>query len=490
MPMFDPPLLPATLPTPVEIRLTAERVKIDAGESMGMTGLHYLRPLGDTAYGGVSVFGATAGNRGGFFGWGVSGGFRARHRDWLAEAGLFVGGGGGSPAWVGGGLMWRPHAGLSYRWGDFEFGAGVAEVRFPSGIVDSRHLFLQASWSGQALFGPPGGHAGTAEVPWSGMALPTEVTAQVGSYRPRSGSLRRDGTGPAAALHHGGAVWRRALGPPSGALQPYGFLSTAGAMSREYAGYAELIGGVGADWALPFAPALRLRAEAGVGSGGAGALADTGGGLLRKGSVGLVFDPGSALRVAAMVGRAGSAGPFDVSERRIEIGVRGFDVVPGGAVAASAAPPWRWEPWSLAAGVNHYARAPRADGSHSGFGVSWLRLERELDPHWRLLGQAGIGVSGNAGGVATGQLGIGWLAAPVAGGWRFGAEASVGVVGGGDVKVGNGLVGQAQLQARCALTPAWSLRADLGRLQGRETGLSGPMAGLSVVYAFSRPQGR
>ena len=83
------------------------------------------------------------------------------------------------------------------------------------------------------------------------------------------------------------------------------------------------------------------------------------------------------------------------------------------------------------------------------------------------------------------QRGI-WLADT---GWRLGAEASVGAAGGGAVKVGGGLVAQAQLQARYSLSPQWALQADAGWLRSRQGSLSSPLLGLSAVVSFSRLQG-
>ena len=116
MPVDTAPPLPPTFvqASAVELRLSTEQVRVSDQATMGLAGLHYLRPVGNKGYGGVSVFGATQGDRGGFFGWGLSGGYRLREGPWQAEAGLFVGGGGGSPAWVGGGLMLRPHLAASH----------------------------------------------------------------------------------------------------------------------------------------------------------------------------------------------------------------------------------------------------------------------------------------------------------------------------------------------------------------------------------------
>ena len=518
MPLPDvPPQPPLAYAVPVAVLLSTERVTVAPSTRMGMTGLHYLRPVTPQLYGGVSVFAATQGDRGGFFGWGLSGGYRLREGPWQAEAGLFVGGAGGSPGWVGGGLMLRPHASVSGQWGRLTAGLGVSQVWFPNGQVRSTQPYATLGWTDDVLFGPAGGGesfraadgaanrattgatrgAATAAL-WSSdwaatHALPTETAAAVGRYSLTT-SARRDGSGSAPPLQYGGLVLRRALPLQLGVAQPYWMLGVAGGLTAAYAGYAELLGGVGLQAGLPWGLPLSGRVEAALGSGGAGTALDTGGGLLRKLSAGLTWQVLPQLGLTASVGRVSSSGPFKAQEARLELAWRGWDIVPGEASGLLPAPGTvAWAPWSFSAGEAWYARMRRDDrsgGEQPSLGLAALKLERELGPHWRVLGQAGIATHGGAGGYATGQLGLGWLTARRADtGWRLGAEASVGAAGGGAVQVGGGLIGQAQLQARYSLTPQWSVQADAGWLRSRHGALSSPLLGLSAVVSFSRLQG-
>ena len=523
---------------PTVVQLTAERVRVGPGQQMGLAGLHYLRPLGDgasdataaaagaQAYAGLSVFAATHGDRGGFFGWGISAGYRWQHGPWSADAGGFVGGGGGSPGWVGGGLMLRPQVTVAHAWGPFSLGLGVSQLWFPNGQVRSTQPQLSLRWTDSAFVGPAAGVGplhGPAPAGWAAQALPTETAALIGQYQMRGQSVRRDGTGNTAPLRYGGLVVRRALSGSLASLdgwgnvQPYWLLGAAGSLTAAYAGYAELLGGVGARWDLQPAVGLplALRAEVAVGSGGAGALADTGGGLLRRVAGGLTWQIGPQLSLSAMGGRLASAGRFNPSETRFELAYRGWDVVPGAAPVGSAPPAsLAWAPWEVSAGWAQYQQLRRDDGRLPGLGVATLKLSRVLsaggpggrsghrsdgladgpssgqDATWRLVGQAAIATNGGAGGYATGQLGLGWLSALLGGtAWRVGAEATVGAAGGGSVQVGGGLVGQAQLQARYDLSPQWALLADAGWLRSRHGVLSTPLVGVSAVYSFSRLQG-
>lgn len=501
MPLADIP--PSTPPTPprlqvevstIDLALTTEKLPVAPGIKMGLAGLHALRPVTPNLSIGPSVFGATTGDRGGFFGWGLSTAYRWRHGPWSAEAGLFVGGGGGSPAWVGGGLMLRPSLLLSRDVGPLRLGLGVSQVNFPSGTVRATLPFASLAWTGDALFGPPGGGPGLASEGWSDRAWPTETGATLGQYTLRKGSARRDGMGNAPPLRVGGLVLRRDLpGTPLGdasGLRPYWLLSTAGSITAAYAGYAEFLGGLGLRHALPFYPPLALRVEAALGSGGAGTALDTAGGLLGKASLGLSWQAGRQVTVTALAGVTESRGRFSAHEYRIEMAWRGWDVVPGGARSTDEPDTaLAWKPWTAAAGWAQYTPMRRADGSAPGLGVAVLKLEREIGPHWRLVGQAGIASNGNAGGYATGQLGVGWLGPALFDKrWRFGAEASLGAAGGGGVDVGDGIIGQVQGVARYAVTPGWALQIDAGWLRSRQGALSAPYIGLSSVVAFSRLQ--
>jgi hypothetical protein len=362
----------------------------------------------------------------------------------------------------------------------------------PSGLVHSTQPFVTIAWASDVLLGPPGGDAPPADVGLAVSAMPTETEVAVGRYLMRAQPVPSSGNAAAAELRYGGLVFRRALAGSLFGAQPYWLMSAAGSLTQAYTGYAELMGGIGAKYPLPFVPAISLRIEGAIGSGGAGSALDTGGGLLRKMSAGVSWRIGPQLTLAASAGRIASRGAFDASEIQSELGLQGWDVVPGETRTIGPAPATlSWTPWSLSTGMNLYARAPREGGGEPGLGTTVLKIERAIDRNWRLVGQASIGVSGNAGGFATGQFGLGWLTAPVANaGWQFGAEATVGAAGGGMVRVGGGVIGQAQMQARYALSPEWALQADAGWLRSKQGTLASPFVGLSAVYSFSRLQGK
>lgn len=486
----DPPAVP------VWVSVSTERVDVRDGQHMGLIGLSYEREFGPDWRGGMAVYGASTGNRGGFFGWGLSVARQARWGDWHAEGGLFVGGGGGSPPWVGSGLMLRPYVELGYRIAPpLTLGLGWSQVRFPDGKVSSTQPQMALRWQMDSRLG----QAAMADTPApvAGDSKPVDVEfVGIGGQYQMSQSPRRSGLGDHGHLRYGGLAYRRglAVGSVAGA-QPYAVLTTLGAVAGGYDGFAELTGGLGMKW--PLAPQWALRAEAAVGSAGAGATVDTGGGFIHKLGAAVEWRPWPAWSVGLHGGLVRSRGPFQARELRVALAwhQQEFESIGSGAVDASAGssnpPAGRWVPWAVAASLQHFSCMQRDSGTARAAQILGLQLERGLDENWHLLARAGTGVGGQAGGYATGQLGVGWLTAP----WResasrVGMQASLGAAGGGGVQVSGGLFGEAQLLARLPLASDWALQFGAGQFKSARGPLSSPFVGVGVVSTFSRLQGR
>ena len=190
----------------MEVSLTTESVAVNDGMHMGMVGLNYQRLFTPHWLGGMSVYGATQGNREWlFFAWGLNGAYRLHHGPWQAEAGLFVGGGGGSPPWVGSGLMLRPHLEIAHAWGPLSAGLGVSWVSFPDGLVRSSQPYASLRWTTDAFIGS-GSLAGLpTAVPdtTDAQTLDTEFVAVLGGYSMRQ-SPRRNRSGGTPMLQFGG----------------------------------------------------------------------------------------------------------------------------------------------------------------------------------------------------------------------------------------------------------------------------------------------
>ena len=312
-PQHPPSALPVAVPvSAIDIALTAEQVAVADGPKMGLVGLHALRPVTPGLRIGPSVFGAVSGDRGGFFGWGLSAAYRWRQGAWSAEAGLFVGGGGGSPAWVGSGLMLRPSLIFARDIGPLRLGLGLSQVHFPSGTVRSTQPTASLSWTGDTLVGPAGGGPGWATEGWSDRAWPYEVAASIGQYTLRAGSARRDGSGSGTPLRVAGLVVRRDLPGDAGLglvllkiereIGPqWRLVGRAGIAAHGAAGgYATGQLGVGWLGRALFDERWRFGAEATLGAAGGGGVA-VGSGLIgqAQGVARYAVTPAWALQIDA-----------------------------------------------------------------------------------------------------------------------------------------------------------------------------------------------
>ena len=102
---------------------------------MRFTGIHYNVELSDWgAYGGLGIYGAVSGIRGGFFTLGLNLGVREYLSDQLfTDIGFNFGGGGGAAAPDGGGAFILPHINLGFDFKDFRVQTGWSYVDFFDG---------------------------------------------------------------------------------------------------------------------------------------------------------------------------------------------------------------------------------------------------------------------------------------------------------------------------------------------------------------------
>ena len=126
------------------LRFSFEEIDMpDAGEQMGLYSIGAYDQLNPWLYGGITLYGAATGSRGGFFTGGYTLGVEHQLIDNLnIDAGGYVGAGGGGAAAQGGGLMIRPHIGLKYDFGSSSLGLNYSYVDFPNGDISSDAIAL------------------------------------------------------------------------------------------------------------------------------------------------------------------------------------------------------------------------------------------------------------------------------------------------------------------------------------------------------------
>jgi hypothetical protein len=462
---------------PLTWQVDAERWRLPGGERTGVLGARSLFSLDGSGSGwhaGPALYGAATGRRGGLFAfggellWRTPGPAGSR-----VDAGLFVGGGGGAAAPVGGGLMLRPH--LDWQWpvGPAWVGATVSRVSFPDGRIGSTQWGLTLGLDDRFR---------SVEVGQSA-PLPAGWRSGFGVDRAWGVAGRTRGRDERGRHGHGGLRVERSLEPGRYATVEAGAAASGGAD-----GYAEVLLGLGQEWALDRAGAWRVGGRVAAGLAGGGGV-DTGGGALlrvaatahwaawRDGLIGLELGHSLApdgrhrathasLMLGWMLDRPEAAGGGPVSS------VRTDDV--------------EW-----AALVAHFPRVAFRDGSRDTMQTVGLRVRRPIDaalgPHWQVAGELHFAAGGKAGAYGAGLVGLA-LGTPVSQpGWQWSAELLGGAAGGGGVDSRGGAVLQPMLRAGYGSgAQRWQLA--VGRIRSLRGDLDSPLVELSWALALGLPR--
>lgn len=117
-------------------------------QSMGVLGIHATTDFSPWLYGGLGLYSAVSGEKGGFFGLALEGGvhhFLFTHTLW--DVGTRIGGAGGHNVPVGGGLFYEPYAGIQYQYHHFRAELYYSYVDFVYGKIDSAQVGLMLGFA-------------------------------------------------------------------------------------------------------------------------------------------------------------------------------------------------------------------------------------------------------------------------------------------------------------------------------------------------------
>jgi hypothetical protein len=454
-----------------QLALSFERVKFPAGDKAGMIGVNYLLEVAPNVYLGPAAYGTVTGRRGGFF---TAGGEANWHWPLVSDlelvTGLYVGGGGGSPATVGGGLMLRPHVDVMWKLNGARFGVTASQVRFPNGFIRSNQIGVQlAADSTFSWYGAE--HAGQTvqSDARSGVGI-DRVRAIAGAYKPKKGLINTNGTPTAATIAYAGSRMERFLTP-----NLYWGVEASGAASGNQAGYAEFLGTLGAETALAD-DALTLGARLALGMGGG--WLPVGGGQLAKVS-GYASAHLSRDWFLSLEGGYATApgGTFRASFGALSLGLDLDHPYAPGSQARVVENEW-------VMGSQHYLRAARQNGSKPSLDALTFRLNRYLGENVYLTGQAHSAYLGNAGGYSVGLLGAGVRVKNLPLGLTAGAELLAGAAGGGNVDSSGGAVVQPTVYLGLPLNADFGLRLSVGQMKSLKGKLNTPVIDLAATYNF------
>lgn len=469
----QPPAVPSNQ-VPLSMTLGFERVALPGDEHMGLVGASVLFDIGAQWWAGPAVYGAASGERGGLF----VGGIELQRRWSVAErmqlvTGLYAGGGGGAAAPVGGGLMLRPALSLLREFGPLQAGVSWSHVRFPSGRIDSSQLGLVLAWDGSFGSVDPALAGQRVRAPdRSGLGF-DRVVGTLTRYHMRDGSGRNIGlvgTRMEQRVGYGGAHWG---------------LEAAAAAQGNAAGYMELLGSAGHDWALwsdgSSAPRVGVRVALGLGGGGA---VPTGGGVIGKAALTLAAEPTPGWRIGAEQGvLRGTRSRMRASTTQLWVSA---DLEPARPLGwrSRSGPVVRTE-WSGT--VQSMLRARRNDGSRRALETVGLKLNRYVAPWFYVSGQAHSAFAGGAGAFSIGLLGAGVATLPEGSAWQVGAEVLAGAAGGAGVSTSGGAIVQGLGWLGWSAEPTSQWRLGAGAVRSLNGALRSPVLELAWVRRFGQP---
>ena len=472
------------------LRFSFEEIDMpDAGEQMGLYSIGAYDQINPWLYGGITLYGAATGSRGGFFTGGYTLGLERQLFDKLIfDGGVYFGAGGGGAAAQGGGLMIRPHIGLKYDIGWSELGLNYTYVDFPNGDISSDSIAISLDIPFNSLtLNLEDDELTVADyfgVDWSNVSRHrSHLAARVRTYSPTSGSRTTSGGSINDSLGLVGVDFSYFLDE-----NWFTTFETAGAFSGEVGGYAELLAGIG--YRLPLTKDDRLALLPALTIGGAGGgTVETGGGFVARANLGLEYLLSPDLSVIIDGGYLTAPdGDFDAPYFGFNlaylIGTFAQDQkgAPLRETEVIKTNKWRFRP-----AHQWYLDAQRKGGSSSDMQLLGGKIDWIGGDWWYLTGQGLSAYEGGAGGYSEGHWGVG-IFSPSWKNWQLYGEMLIGAGGGGGVDSGSALLYKPSLGLEYKLNKDFSLQAGLGKVISKEGNLDANTLEVNLLWRFGTPK--
>ena len=468
------------------LRFSFEEIDMpDAGENMGLYVIGAYDRLNSWLYGGITLYGAASGSRGGFFTGGYTLGVEHKLTDkWILDAGGYLGAGGGGSAAQGGGLMIRPHIGLKYDFNWSSLGLNYTYVDFPNGDIssDAIALSLDIPFSSPTLNLEDDGMtaANYFGSDWKNVSSHrSHLAARIRAYSPSTGSKTTSGGSLNDSLGLVGVEYSYFLDK-----NWFATFETAGAVSGGVGGYAELLAGLGYRLPLTKDDRLALLPSLTIGGAGGGAV-ETGGGFVSRANLGLEYRLSPHLSLIMDGGYlTAPAGNFDTTY----LGFNLAYVMETFAQDQKGAPlketdliqttKWRFRP-----AHQWYFDAQRRGGSSRDMQLIGGKIDWMGGDSWYLTGQGLSAYAGGAGGYSEGHWGVGVIG-PKWNNWQLYGEMLIGAGGGGGVDSGSALLYKPSFGIEYNLNKEFSLQTGIGKVISKDGNLDANTLDVSLVWRF------
>ena len=471
------------------LRFSFEEIDMpDAGEYLGLYSIGAYDQLNPWLYGGINLYGAATGSRGGFFTGGYTLGVEYELIDNLnIDAGGYVGAGGGGSAAQGGGLMIRPHIGIKYDFRWSSLGLNYSFVDFPNGDISSDAIALSLdipftspilNWEDDGLTAADYFGANFKDV----SRHRSHLAARVRAYYPSSDSKTTSGGSFDDSLGLVGVDYSYFLDE-----NWFTTFETAGAASGGVGGYAELLAGIGYRLPLTKDDRLALLPTITIGGAGGGAV-ETGGGFVARANLGLEYRFSPDL---SMIFDGGYLTAPDGNFDTPFVGLNLAYVMETFAQDQKGAPlmendliqtnKWRFRP-----AHQWYFDAQRKGGSSRDMQLLGGKIDWMVGNWWYLTGQGLSAYEGGAGGYSEGHWGLGVLG-PNWHNWQLYSEMLIGAGGGGGVDSGSALLYKPSIGLEYNLTDDFSLQTGIGKVISKEGSLDANTFEVSLVWRFGTP---
>jgi len=472
------------------LRFSFEEINMpDEGEKMGLYSIGAYDRLNPWLYGGITLYGAASGRRGGFFTGGYTLGLERHFTDSLIlDAGGYVGAGGGGAAAQGGGLMIRPHIGLKYDFGWSAMGLNYTYVDFPNGDISSNAiaLSLDIPFSSPAIDWEDDDKtaADYFGADWSNVSRHrSHLATRIRAYSPTNGSTTTSGRSLNDTLGLIGVEYSYFLND-----NWFTTFETAGALSGEVGGYAELLAGIGYRLPLTNNDRMALLPSLTIGGAGGGTV-ETGGGFVGRANLGLEYRLSPDLSLIMDGGYLTAPdGNFDSSY----YGLNFAYIIEAFAQDQKGTPlretePIKTDKWRFRPANQWYLNAQRRGGSSQDMHLLGGKIDWMGGDWWYLTGQGISAYEGGAGGYSEGHWGIGILG-PTWKKCKLYGEMLIGAGGGGGVDSGSALLYKPSIGLEFNLNRDFSLQTGIGKVISKEGNLDANILDVSLVWRFGNPK--